>query len=70
MNRFSHYKSMGIFKTLKGSLLKTAVGGQIWPNFELFRALMHVIIICMYEKGGMKNNRAKVATSFKTLKGR
>ena len=31
---------------------------------------MHVIIICMYEKGGMKNNREKVATSFKTLKGR
>ena len=28
----------------------SAVGGWIWPNFELLRALMHVIITCKYEK--------------------
>ena len=46
---------MEIFSALKGS----AVSGLIWPNFELLRALIHVIITCKYEKDKMKNSREK-----------
>ena len=46
----------------------SAVGGRFWPNFELLRALMHVIITCKYEKDRIKNSREKVATRFFPLK--
>ena len=36
----------------------------IWPNFELIKALMYVIITCKYEKDPIKNNREKVAKLF------
>ena len=42
----------------------STVCGRIWPNFELLRALMHVIITCKYEKDRIKNSREKVATPF------
>ena len=42
----------------------SAVSSQIWPNFELLRALMQVIFTCKYEKERMKNSREKVETSF------
>ena len=42
----------------------SAVGGLIWPNFELLPALMHVIVTCKYEKDRMKNSREKLATPF------
>ena len=54
---FSHYKSMGIFSG-------TQVCGQIWPNSKLLRVLMHIIIICKYEKDRMKNSQEKVVTPF------
>ena len=38
----------------------SAVGGRIWPNFKLLRVLMHIIIICKYEKDRMKNSWEKV----------
>ena len=38
--------------------------GQIWPNFELIQAFMHVLIACKYEKDQNKNSREKVMTSF------
>ena len=41
----------------------SAVSGGIWPNFELLRAVMHVIITCKYEKDRMKNSREIVAKS-------
>ena len=45
---------MGIFfPTLKGSY------GRIWPNFELLRALMSVIVTCKYEKERTKNSRER-----------
>ena len=37
-------------QTLKGSLLRSQ-----WSNFELLRALMHVIFTCKYEKDRIKN---------------
>ena len=45
----------------------SAVGGLIWPNFELIRVLMHIIIICKYEKDRAKNSREKVVTPFLPL---
>ena len=61
-HHFSHYKSMRIFQTLKAA--NSTVSSSIRPNFELLRALMHVIITCKYEKDRRKNSREKVATPF------
>ena len=36
----------------------------IWPNFDLIRALMYVIITSKYKKDPIKSNREKVATHF------
>ena len=55
---FSHYKSMGIFPDAKGQLL-----GPIWPNFELVRDVMDVLIICKYEEDPIKNRGARVFTT-------
>ena len=41
--------------------------GQIWPNFELIQALMHVLITCNYEKDPIKNSGENVMTSFSPL---
>ena len=37
--------------------------GRIWPNVELIRALMYVIIICKHEKDPIKNSGEKRETS-------
>ena len=34
----------------------SVVGSQIWPEFELIQALMHVLIICKYQKDRIQNN--------------
>ena len=41
--------------------------GQIWPNFELIQAFMHVLIACKYEKDQNKNSRENVMKSFSQL---
>ena len=58
---FSHYKSMGFFQTLKGSLLRSL--GPIWPNFELVRDVMGVLVTCKYEEDPIKNEGARVVTT-------
>ena len=63
---FSHYKPMGIFFR-RSRAANSAVGGPIRPKFELFRALMHVIITCKYEKDRMTNSRENVETPFSPL---
>ena len=40
------------------------VSGPIWPQFELFRDFMHVLVTCKYKKDRIKNNRVKMETSF------
>ena len=50
---FSHYKSMGIFQTLKAA--NSAVIGPIWPNFELVRDVMDVLL-----PASMKKIRSKM----------
>ena len=50
---FSNYKSMGIFPVL----------GPIWPNFELVRDFMVVLVTCKYEEDLIKNRGAGVFTT-------
>ena len=38
----------------------SVVRGQIWPNFELIQAFMHVLIACKYEKDQMINSGENV----------
>ena len=42
---FSHYKSIGIFPDAPRAA-NSAVLGPIWPNFELVRDVMDVLITC------------------------
>ena len=59
---FSYYKSMGIFPDAQGQL--TAVLGPIWPNFELVRDAFDVLVTCKYEEDPIKNEGARVDTTF------
>ena len=59
---FSHYKSMGIFSR-RSRAANSAVLGPIWPNFELVRDLMDVLITCKYEEDPIKNEGARVVTT-------
>ena len=43
---------------------KSEVLGPIWPNFELFRDVMDVLVTCKYEEDPIKNEGARVVTSF------
>ena len=52
----------------------SAVLGPIWPNFELIRDVMDVLVTCKYEIDPIKNEGARVVTklysNFQTRKGR
>ena len=63
---FSHYKSMGIFPGAQGQA-NSAVLGPIWPNFELVRDVMDVLVTCKYEEDPIKNEGARVDTTFSPL---
>ena len=62
---FSHYKSMGIFPDAQAA--NSAVLGPIWPNFKLVRDVMDVLITCKYEEDLVKNEGARVDTTFSPL---
>ena len=51
---FSHYKSMGIFSR-RSRAANSAVLGPIWPNFELVRDVMDVLVTCQYKEDPIKN---------------
>ena len=62
---FSHYKSMGIFPDAKGQLTPQSLPlGLIWPNFDLVRDVMDVLVTCKYEEDPIKNEGARVVTTF------
>ena len=63
---FSHYKSMGIFFR-RSRADNSAVLGPIWPNFELVRDVMNVLVTCKYEEDPIKNRGARVDTTFSPL---
>ena len=45
----------------------SAVLGPIWPNFELVRDVMNVLVTCKYEEDRIKNEGARVDTTFSPL---
>ena len=45
----------------------SAVFGPIWPNFELVRDVMDVLVTCKYEEDPIKNEGARVDTTFSPL---
>ena len=55
---FSHYKSMAAY---------SAVLGPIWPNFELVRDVIDVLVTCKYEEDPIQNEGARVDTTFSPL---
>ena len=45
----------------------SAVLGPIWPNFELVRDVMYVLVTCKYEEDPIKNEGTRVFTTFSPL---
>ena len=45
----------------------SAVLGPIWPNFELVRDIIDVLVTCKYEEDPIKNEGARVDTTFSPL---
>ena len=58
-----HYTS--IFQRVRAD--NSAVLGPIWPNFELVRDVMNVLVTCKYEEDPIKNEGARVFTRFLPL---
>ena len=56
---------MGIFPDAQGKL--TPVLGPIWPNFELVRDIMVVLVTCNNEEDQNKNEGARVLTRFSPI---
>ena len=63
---FSHYKPMGFFSR-RSRAANSAFLGTIWPNFELVRDIMDVLVTCKYEEDPIKNEDARVDTTFSPL---
>ena len=63
---FSHYKSMGIFPDAQGQLTPQSLvlSGRI---SKLVRDVMDVPVPCKYEKDPIKNEGARVFTTFSPL---
>ena len=45
----------------------SAVLGPMWPNFKLIRDVMDVLVTCKYEEDLIKNEGARVFTTFSPL---
>ena len=45
----------------------SAVLSLIWPNFELVRDVIDVLVTCKYEEDPIKNEGARVDTTFSPL---
>ena len=45
----------------------SVVLGPIWPNFKLVRDVMYVLVTCKYEEDPIKNEGARVFTTFSPL---
>ena len=62
---FSHYV-YGDFSR-RSRAANSAVLGPIWPIFELVRDVMDVLVTCKYEEDPIKNEGARVDTTFSPL---
>ena len=59
---FSHLKAYGDFSRCPRAA-NSAVLGPIWPNFELVRDVIDVLVTCKYEKDPINNEGARVFTT-------
>ena len=57
---------MGFF-FIRSRAANSAILGPIWPNFELVRDVMDVLVNCKYEEDAIKNEGARVLTTFSPL---
>ena len=56
---------MGFFSYAQGQLTpQSVVLGQILPNVKLVRDVMDVLVTCKYEEDLIKNEGARVLTTF------
>ena len=62
---FSHYKSGDFSRPSRAA--NPEVLGPIWPNFELVRHVMDVLVTCKYEEDPIRNEGARVLTTFSPL---
>ena len=60
--RFLPLKVYGDFSR-RSRAANSAVLGPIWPNFELVRDVIDVLITCKYEEDRIKNRGARVFTT-------
>ena len=66
MTLLSPLQVYGIF-FIRSRAANSAVLGPIWPNFELVRDVMDVLFTCKYEEDPIKNEGARVLTTFSPL---
>ena len=59
---YSHNRYMGDFSR-RSRAANSAVLGPIWPNFELVRDVLNVLVTCNYEEYPIKNEGARVVTT-------
>ena len=52
---------------MRSRAANSAVLGPIWPNFELIQDVMNVLVTCKYEEDPIKNEGARVLTTFSPL---
>ena len=64
--RFPSLQDYGDFSR-RSRAANSAVLGPIWPNFELVRDGMYVLVTCKYEEDPIKNEGARVFTTFSPL---
>ena len=64
--RFLPLKVYGDFPR-RSRAANSAVLGPIWPNSELVRDVIDVLVTCKYEEDLIKNEGARVDTTFSPL---
>ena len=52
---------------MRSMVPNSAVGGRIWPKFELCRVFMVALVTLRNEEDPIKNEGARVATRFSPL---
>ena len=52
---------------MRSRAANSAVLGPIWSKFELFQDVMDVLVTCKYEEVPIKNEGARVLTTFSPL---
>ena len=67
MTSFSPLQVYGSFFFIRSWAANSAVIGLIWPNFELVRDVMDVLVTYKYEEDPIKNEGARVLTTFSPL---